>query len=84
MIGRSLAIVTSTGRRRANPFDAISFGCIAAANGLTSIFAVKSDPPSHATRPGSVEVSGGVRKNSAAYTLMKYRLPGGPPPPLHE
>src|SRR5579864_1550708 len=82
MIGRSFAIVTSTGSRLAKPRAVMSLGCFAALKGSTSIFAVNSAPPSHAIKPGSVESSGGVTKNSAPYRLMKYRLPDGPPPPL--
>jgi hypothetical protein len=66
MIGRSFAIVNSTGRRRANPRSVVSLGCFAATNGLTSIFAVKSAPPVHASSAGANDASGGVTKNSAA------------------
>jgi len=59
-------MVTSTGRYRANPRSVVRYGAFAATNGLTSIFAVKSAPPSHASIAGTVDVSGGVRKNIAA------------------
>ena len=66
MIGRSLAIVISTGSHRAKPRSVARYGDFAATNGLTSIFAVNSAPPIQARIAGAVEVSGGVRKNSAA------------------
>src|SRR5207237_4262295 len=59
-------------------------GDFAMMNGLTSIFAVNNTPPIHATIAGAAIVSGGVRNSRAGYRLMKYRLPAGPPPPLHE
>src|SRR5205814_10398943 len=64
MIGRSLAIASSTGRRRAKPRSVVSYVNFAATKGFTSILAVNKAPPAQAATPGHDDDSGGTRKNS--------------------
>ena len=43
---------------------------------------MKSAPPIHATIPGHAASAAAPGRTASGTALMKYRLPGGPPPPL--
>src|SRR5258708_201021 len=81
--GRSLAMVNSTGNHRTAPRSDARKGYFAATNGLTRILAVNSAPPSQASTPGHGMFVAGARNSRTGYIGSRYRLPVGPPPPLH-
>ena len=60
--GRSVTIVSSTGRRRAAPRSAVRYGYFAATNGFIRIFAVNSAPPSQASDAGPRDAAGRHQK----------------------